>query len=112
MIFALLLAPVTWVQHLVWLVPALYLIVVHARSNMGLGKSATIALGAYVVLADVLNYELLGRRNFSLLLSYHPFTVAMLLVLAMLMFNAKPLRRFTYPRSTTGLHVPDEKCVS
>jgi hypothetical protein len=112
MIFALLLSPVTWVQHLVWLVPALYLIVVHARSQKGLRTSATIALGAYVVLADVLNYELLGRRNFSLLMSYHPFTVAMLLVLAMLMFNAKPLRRFTYPRNTTGLHVPDEKCVS
>ena len=112
MILALLLSPVTWVQHLVWLVPALYLIVVEARSNRGLGNPATIALGAYVVLAVVLNYELLGRQNFAVVLSYHPYTVAMLLALAMLMFNAKLPRRFTYPRSTTGLHLPDEKCVS
>jgi hypothetical protein len=112
MIFTLLLSPVTWVQHLVWLMPAIYLVLLDARSNTGLGNPATIALGAYVVLADVLNYELLGRRNFAFLLSYHPFTVAMLLVLAMLMFNAKLPRRVTHPLSTTGLHVPDEKCVS
>ena len=86
MILALLLSPVTWVQHLVWLVPALYLIVLDARTNKGLGKLATIAFGAYVVLVVVLNYELLGKQNFALLLSYHPFTVAMLLVLAILMF--------------------------
>ena len=112
MIFTLLLSPVTWVQHLVWLVPAIYLVVVDARSNKGLGNPATIALGAYVVLADVLNYELLGKQKFELLLSYHPFTVAMVLVLAMLMFNAKLPRRGTHPWSATGLHVPDEKCVS
>jgi hypothetical protein len=112
MIFTLLLSPVTWVQHLVWLMPAIYLVLLDVRNNKGLGNPATIALGVYVVLADVLNYELLGRRNFAFLLSYHPFTVAMLLVLAMLMFNAKLPRRVTHPLSTTGLHVPDEKCVS
>ena len=95
MIFALLLSPVTWVQHLVWLVPALYLIVVDARSNKSLVNPATIALGVYVILAVILNYELLGKQNFALLMRYHPYTVAMLLVLAMLMFNAKPPRRFT-----------------
>ncbi len=96
MIFALLLSPVTWVQHLVWLVPALYLIVVDARSIKNLGNPATIALGAYVVLAVILNYEVLGKQNFALLMRYHPYTVAMLLVLALLMFNAKPPRRFTH----------------
>jgi alpha-1,2-mannosyltransferase len=112
MIFMLLLSPVTWVQHLVWLVPAIYLVVVDARSNTGLGSPATIALGVYVVLADVLNYELLGKQKFELLLSYHPYTVAMVLVLAMLMFNAKFPRRGTHPWSTAGLHVPNEKCVT
>lgn len=85
MILALLLSPVTWVQHLVWLVPALYLILVDARSNAGLGTPAKIALATYIALAVVLNYELIGKQTFALLLSYHPFTVAMLLVLAMLM---------------------------
>lgn len=97
MILALLLSPVTWAQHLVWLVPALYLIVVDTRSTKGLGKPATIVLGAYVVLAVVLNYELLGRQKFALLLSYHPYTVAMLLVLALLMFNAKHPKGFIRP---------------
>jgi alpha-1,2-mannosyltransferase len=86
MILALLLSPVTWVQHLVWLVPALYLILVDARSNAGLGTPTKIALATYITLAVVLNYEVLGKQAFALLLSYHPFTVAMLLVLAMLMF--------------------------
>jgi hypothetical protein len=87
LILVLLLSPVTWVQHLVWLVPALYLIVVDAHSNAGLGTPGKIALGAYVVLVVVFNYELLGKQNFALLLSYHPFTWAMLLVLAMLMLR-------------------------
>jgi len=87
MILALLLSPVTWVQHLVWLVPALYLILVGARSNAGLGTPTKIALATYIALAVVLNYEVLGKQAFALLLSYHPFTVAMLLVLGMLMFS-------------------------
>ena len=86
MILALLFSPVTWVQHLVWLVPALYLILVNAQSNEGLGISAKSALAAYVMLAVVFNYELLGKQTFVLLLSYHPFTIAMLLVLALLLF--------------------------
>ncbi len=84
MILALLLSPVTWVQHLVWLMPALYLILVDARSNAGLGTRTKMALAAYVLLAVVLNYELLGKQTFALLLSYHPFTLAMLLVLGIL----------------------------
>jgi len=30
-IFTLLLSPVTWVQHLVWLMPAIYLVLLDAR---------------------------------------------------------------------------------
>ncbi|MEW6543434.1 MAG: glycosyltransferase family 87 protein [Nitrospirota bacterium] len=85
LILALLFSPVTWVQHLVWLVPALYLIVADARSGGGLGRPAWAALGAYVVLVDLLNYELLGKPKFAVLLSYHPFTVAMLLLFAILL---------------------------
>lgn len=84
MILALLLSPVTWVQHLVWLIPALYLVLVDARNAERLPPLATAALAAYVLLADVLTYEVLGRRAFAFVLSYHPFTVAMLLVLVLL----------------------------
>ena len=72
MILALLLSPVNWVQHLVWLMPALYLILVDARSKAGLGTPTKIALAAYVLLAVVLNYELLGKQTFSLFLIYNP----------------------------------------
>jgi alpha-1,2-mannosyltransferase len=108
LILALLLSPVTWVQHLVWLVPAIYLIMTDAWSNKSLGKPAMIALSIYVILVVGLNYETLGRKNFAILLSYHPFTVAMLLVLAMLVFTAKRPGQVTAPRSTTELHLPNE----
>ena len=85
MILALLFSPVTWVQHLVWLAPALYLILVDVRSNAGVGTPTKIALATYVALTLVFNYEVLGKRTFALVLSYHPFTVALLLVLGMLM---------------------------
>jgi alpha-1,2-mannosyltransferase len=87
MILVLLLSPVTWVQHLVWLVPAIYLMLVDARSNAGLGTPIKIALAAYILLAVILNYELLGKQTFALLLSYHPYAIAMLLVLGMVMFS-------------------------
>ncbi|MCX5722973.1 MAG: glycosyltransferase family 87 protein [Nitrospirae bacterium] len=89
LIIALLLSPVTWVQHLVWLLPALYLIAMDARSKEGLNLPVKLAMAIYVLLAVVLNYELLGRRNFSLFLTIHPFALAMLLVLGILLLDRK-----------------------
>ncbi len=89
LIIALLLSPVTWIQHLVWLVPALYLIAMDSRSKEGLSPPAKFAIALYVLLAVVLNYELLGRKNFSLFLTIHPFAIGMLLLLGILLFDRR-----------------------
>jgi alpha-1,2-mannosyltransferase len=87
MIIALLMSPVTWVQHVVWLVPALYVIVSDARMNERLRWGTKLAFGVYILLTLVLNYELLGKRNFERVLSYHPYAIAMLVVLGMLIWR-------------------------
>ena len=89
LIIALLLSPVTWVQHLVWLVPALYLIAMDSRSKEGLSLPVKLAMALYVLLAVVLNYELLGRKNFSFFLTIHPFAIGMLLLLGILLFDRR-----------------------
>ena len=85
LILAPLLSPVTWVQHLVLLVPALYLIVSEDRGIKRLGTPASAAMAAYVVFALVLNREVLGKDLYLLLLSYHSHTLCMLLVLGVLL---------------------------
>jgi alpha-1,2-mannosyltransferase len=79
LLLMLLLSPLTWLQHVVWAVPAIYLIV--AASQKGLTPLTVSTMTIYVVLSLVLNRELLGRANYLLLLSYHAHTVCMLLLL-------------------------------
>ena len=108
---ALLLSPVTWVQHLVWLVPALYLIVMDSRSKNGLSFPVKFAMALYVLLAVVLNYELLGRKNFSLFLTIHPFAIGMLLLLGILLFDRSHAKAGYYSASEQGnrVIVPEPK---
>lgn len=85
LILALLLSPVTWVQHMVFMLPALYLIVAEDRGIRRLGTPTAVAMAAYVVLALLLNREFLGRERYIVLLSYGAQTACMLLVLAVIM---------------------------
>ncbi len=85
LILALLLSPVTWAQHLVWILPALYLIMTEACAFRGLGAPATVAMWVYTVPALVLNREILGRDLNLLFLGYSMHTLAMLLVLAVIL---------------------------
>jgi len=87
LILALLLSPVTWTQHLVLIIPALYLIMSQAYGIGRLGSTASVAVWAYVILALLLNRELLGKGDYILLLSYHIHTLALLLVLAVILFR-------------------------
>jgi alpha-1,2-mannosyltransferase len=98
LILALLFCPVTWVQHLVWLVPALYLIAGKAMGEARLSAVAWGVLSVYVFLVVVLNYEVLGKQNFAHVMSYHPFTVAMLLVFLLVMLPDAAPRQPTYSR--------------
>jgi hypothetical protein len=87
LILALLLSPVTWTQHLVLVIPALYLIVTEGYAIRPLGVAASGAVAAYAVLALVLNREILGRNLSLLALSYSIHTLALLLVLAVVLLR-------------------------
>lgn len=92
LILTLLLSPVTWVQHIVLILPALYIVVAEDRGIRRLGAPATAAMVVYVVLSLLLNREVLGKERYLLLLSGGTHTVCMLLVLGVVM-----LRRPTAP---------------
>ncbi|HEX5551081.1 MAG TPA: glycosyltransferase family 87 protein [Nitrospira sp.] len=80
LILALLLSPMTWQQHLAWLLPGAFVVLASARLRNGLKPPEWLMLSAYIVLVMVLNYEVLGKSRFEMLLSYHPFGVAMILL--------------------------------
>src|SRR5215213_6198797 len=88
LILMLLLSPLTWIQHLPWLLPALYCVVAQACSHDGVGPASRAALGFYVMVAMVLNYELLGKHNFTIFLSFKPFTFAMIMILTILLAHS------------------------
>ncbi len=87
MILMPLLSPVTWLQHLVFLIPAAFLIVAGHRAFRRLGGLGLAAIGAYAVFAVFLSRNVVGRTNSLVLLSYHTHTLAMLLLLGLLMAN-------------------------
>ena len=88
-ILLLLLSPITWQQHLVWLIPALYIVVADILVGGRISMPRAAAFSGYIVLTMVLNYEVLGKHRFAMVLSYHPFAIAMLLVLGLLMLRVR-----------------------
>ncbi len=96
LILMLFLSPLTWIQHLPWLVPALYWILAKACSYDGLSQLSKVAMGLYVMIAVVLNYEVLGKQNFVVFLSFKPFTIGMILIFIVLMFQPKKARTFSH----------------
>lgn len=97
LIVALLLSPSTWVQHIVLIIPAIYLIVAEDVGIAPLGRTASIAIIAFAGFTLVLNREIVGRSNYETLLRWHLHTLCMLLVLAILI-----LRRPTAAASATA----------
>jgi len=85
LILMLCFSPLTWIQHLPWLLPALYWIVAAACSQRGLPHTAKAMMALYVLIAVVLNYEVLGKQKFLVFLSFKPFSIGMLLILLVLM---------------------------
>ena len=83
LVLALLLSPMTWQQHLVWLLPGAFVVLTAAVRNQ-LKTAEWVMLGIYVVLVMVLNYEVLGKPRFETFLSYHPFGVAMILLFGLM----------------------------
>ena len=92
----LFLSPLTWIQHLPWLVPALYWIVAKACSHDGLSQLSKVAMGLDVMIAIVLNYEVLGKQNFLVFLSFKPFRIGTLLIIAVLMLRPQKAGTFSH----------------
>ncbi len=76
-----------------------------AGSKKGLSLPVKLAMALYVLLAVVLNYELLGRKNFSLFLTIHPFAIGMLLILGILLLDRRPTEVGACPSSEPGERV-------
>jgi alpha-1,2-mannosyltransferase len=85
LILVLLLSPLVWLQHVVFMLPAICLIVAHDGAIHKLPRPAAVVIWLYIVLSLVLNRELLRVENYLVLLSYHSHTLCMLLILGLLM---------------------------
>jgi alpha-1,2-mannosyltransferase len=89
LMLALLFSPITWDQHLVWMIPAAFIVVAAAaRMSGGLTSAGYAALAAYVVLTIVLNYEVVGSARWEALKSYHHLGIAMLILFGLLLTSA------------------------
>jgi hypothetical protein len=80
LLLVLLFSPVTWLQHFVFALPAIFWIV--AEQQRAPSRVVGISIGLFALLALLMNRELLGRQNYLLLLSYHTHTLCLLLLFA------------------------------
>lgn len=87
LLLVLLFSPVTWLQHFVFALPAVYWIVAYEQAESR--PMTRWLLGFYVVLALVMNRELLGRGNYLLLLSYHTHTICLLLLFTLIVIRPR-----------------------
>jgi len=85
LILSLLLSPVTWVQHLVFLIPAIYLLVAQELAISPLPNLARAGLIAFAGASLLLNREILGKNLYEILLAYRLHTILMLVVVALLL---------------------------
>jgi alpha-1,2-mannosyltransferase len=81
----LLYSPITWKQHGVGALPALFLICRAGFAGRPLANWVVAAMGAYFVMVVVLNREIVGWEMTKLLDSYRVKTFALLLVLAVVL---------------------------
>ena len=83
---ALFLSPITWDQHLVWMIPAVVIVAAAAAKVAGsLGRIGYAMLAAYMILTIVLNYEVVGKANWETLKSFHHLGIAMLILYGLLL---------------------------
>ena len=88
LLLSLLLSPVTWVQHLVLVIPSLALIVDAALAGR-LGRAGRAALAVYALLSLGLSRALLGRRVYVELLGLGLHTVCVLILLGLVVAAAR-----------------------
>jgi hypothetical protein len=101
LLLVLLFSPVTWLQHFVFALPAIFWIV--TEQQRAPRKVTGAAIGLFAVLALLMNRELLGRQNYLLLLSYHTHTLCLLLLFGIVL--ARLSSRARVMKETTSLDV-------
>jgi alpha-1,2-mannosyltransferase len=84
-ILILLFSPITWVQHAVGVLPALYLICRAAFAGFSLSRRQTAAMGAFVVFCLIGNRFFFGRDLIKLANAYHVKTIGFILLLSVVM---------------------------
>jgi alpha-1,2-mannosyltransferase len=84
-IMALMLAPLAWVQHMVFAIPALYLVTASWFSSTRVATAVTAALVAYVVLVFGLSRTILGKAGYQVALACHVHTIALLIILTLVL---------------------------
>jgi alpha-1,2-mannosyltransferase len=90
LMLALFFSPITWDQHLVWLIPAAVVVVAAATKLSGsLSRAGYILLGIYIILTMVLNYEIVGSARWEALKSYHHLGIAMLVLYGLLLSTSR-----------------------
>jgi hypothetical protein len=86
LLLTLFFSPITWDQHLVWMIPAALIVVAAAAQFSGsLSRTGYVALAVYIVLTVVLNYEVVGSAGWEAMKSYHHLGIAMLILYGLLL---------------------------
>ena len=96
-ILILLYSPITWKQHCVGVLPALYLVCRRLAAGSALPRWALGALGGYTLLVVVLNRTLVGAQVTKLLDAYHLKTLALLLLGAVALAGLDRARQAAMP---------------
>jgi len=91
LMLALFFSPITWDQHLVWMIPSACVVVAAAaRVSGALSRTGYAMMAVYIVLTMVLNYEVVGSARWEALKSYHHLGFAMLILFGLLLRSNQP----------------------
>jgi alpha-1,2-mannosyltransferase len=81
-ILILLFSPITWVQHAVGVLPALYLICRAAFAGLRFSRWQTVAMGGYVIFCVAMSRFFFGRNLIKLANAYRLKTLGFILLLS------------------------------
>jgi alpha-1,2-mannosyltransferase len=105
-ILILLFSPITWVQHAVGVLPALYLTCRAAFSGMRFSRWQTAAMGAYVVFCVIMSRFFFGRNFIKLVNAYRLKTLGFILLLSVVLALR---RRFANAEKSGKINPGEEK---
>lgn len=92
LVMMVLLSPVTWVQHIVWVIPAAYFVASAEWSKRRGGAWAFRLLGVYALAAIVLNRGFVGPKASLVLQANHVHVFAMLVLLGLSVWGGRTLQ--------------------